>query len=272
MPEGSEGHWAGDFEHASITADNRESFNTDMAKFPTQADVVIGYRELQKSAGKPFEFPESMEGFKDDQARNHFTENANKLLGRTMPKDLEAFANTDFKAGLAEGAPVNEKFVGMIKQWAVDSNIPLETVGKLAAFYNGPLAAMAKESQDDAEIKRMEACNEALIVKLGSKEALAEKTELFRRAFINREGMDPDKAERIADAMVKGGLTQDPDLASIMLDTFAPMAAQSSSDSNNSNNNPPTAPIDPDIGSPSYVATGLSTAAEGEAWQARQNK
>lgn len=269
-------HWSQDFEHASITEDNREAFTTGMSKFPTQADAVIGYTELQKSAGKPFKLPESIDKLPDDQTRADFSDGVNKLIGRTIPKDMESFADVNFKDGLAEDAQVNEKFTGIIKQWAVDNKIPLETVSKLASFYNGPLAAhateaMAEQTQADT-IAKQTACQEALVNTFGSKEKVAEQSELFRRAILNFDGVKgTDKAEEIGDAMVKAGLTTNPELAKIMLKAFAPMAATSNNETNNgNNNNNKSANIDPDCGSPSELATGLCTAEEHEAWNARQ--
>ena len=44
-------HWAPDFEHPSITDENREAFETATSKFETQDDMTVGYYELQKTAG-----------------------------------------------------------------------------------------------------------------------------------------------------------------------------------------------------------------------------
>jgi hypothetical protein len=226
-------HWSQGFEHDSVTTDNQEAFRSANAKYATQADAIVGGYNASKAVGKPFEFPETMEGFKDDQARDQFTSNANKLLGRTMPKDLESFAEVDFKAGLGEEGQVNEAFTGLVKQWAIDNKIPLETVSKLTEFYNGPVSALAMETMADRDTVAFEAkataCNEALIADLGSIAEVEKQTELFKRAITGmatENGLDLEATNEVVQAMVDGGLTTNPKLAKLMLQAFSPMAAE----------------------------------------------
>lgn len=230
-----EGHWTETFEHESVTPETSEAFKTANAKYATEGDAIVGGYNAQKMAGKPFRVPEDMAKLPDDQSRADFTSQARRALGINIAKDVDGLKDVDFKAGLAEGAAYDENFVGIIKNWAVENGVDTTTLAKLAPLYNGPLTQYSveahKKATEAAELDRMTKCNEALIAMsdIGSKEKLAEESEFFRRAIIKLAG-SADDATEIADAMVAGGLTQNPKLAKIMLDHFAPLAKEGSSD------------------------------------------
>ncbi len=230
-----EGHWAETFEGDGVTTENREAFVSAMSKYPTEQAGMVGGFNAMKVTGKPFRVPEDMAKLPDDQSRSDFTSQARKALGINIPKDLDSLKDVDFKAGLAEGANYDENFVGIIKNWAVENSVDTATLAKLVPFYNGPLQKYATEAhaanKDAAELDRMTKCNEALIAMpdIGSKEKLAELTELFRRSIVNDPGVSADDATEIADAMVNGGLTQNPKLAKMLLDRFAPLAREGGS-------------------------------------------
>lgn len=261
-------------EHASITAENREAFTTHMAKFDSMEAAALDGMDLKKQMGAPFKFPESMDKLPDNASRSDFTSQAHKLLGINIAKDVDGLKDINFKAGLAEGAPFDENFVSLIKNWAVEHKVPMSTLEKLAPFYNGPLQEYAakanKEATDDAELARMTKCNDELIAMsdIGSKEKLDELSTQFRRAILDYPGVSADDAEEIADAMVNGGLTQNSKLTKIMLDQFCPLAAESGKEGGGKPGDT-TTPVNPDLGSPSQLATGLCTAAENEAWKKR---
>lgn len=231
-----EGHWTETFEHESVTPETSESFKTANAKYGTINDAVVGGYNAQKMAGKPFRVPEDMAKLPDDQSRADFTSQARRALGINIAKDVDGLKDVDFKAGLAEGANYDENFVGIIKNWAVEKGVDTATLAKLAPLYNGPLteysAKAHKEATDAAELARMTKCNEELIAMpdIGSKEKLAEMTELFRRGVVNHPSVSADDAVEIFDAMVDGGLTQNSKLSKIMLDVFGSLAKEGSSD------------------------------------------
>ena len=99
--EGNE-HWAPGFEHASVTADNREAFNTSMAKYASRDEAIVGSFNAQKAMGKPFRVPESLDKL-DDASRDDFRSQARNALGIRTPKTVEDLADFNFKEGLAEG-------------------------------------------------------------------------------------------------------------------------------------------------------------------------
>ncbi|KKL92410.1 hypothetical protein LCGC14_1884950, partial [marine sediment metagenome] len=250
------------------------AFSTHMEKFETMEHAALDGMALKKLTGAPFKFPESMDKLPDNASRSDFTSQAHKLLGINIPKDVESMKDLDFKAGLKEGAPVDENFISLIKNWAVENKVPISTLEKLAPFYNGPLTEYSAkahgEAKDAADLARMTACNEALIAlpEIGSQEKLDEQSKLFKRAIMNYPGVKADEADEIADAMVDGGLTQNPKLARILLAQFAPLAKESSVDGGGDPKGP-TVAVDPDLGCPAQMATGLCTSDEHAAWKKR---
>ncbi len=230
-----EGHWTEAFESDSITDENRAEFNTANAKYATEKDAIIGGYNAQKMAGKPFRVPEDMATLPDDQSRADFRSQANKALGHEFASDIAGLADLDLKVGSAEGTQTDEALANEFKQFVVDKNVPKALAQEMLGFYNGAMGkavAANKVSTEAAELDRMTKCNDALIAMpdIGTKEKLAEMSELFRRAFANNFGLSADEQVEVADAMVAGGLTQNPKLAKIMLDTFAPLAKEGSSD------------------------------------------
>ncbi len=230
----SDEHWSETFVHDSVTTDNRADFVSANSKYATMEDAAFGGFNAQKRAGKPFWFPESIDKLPDDASRSDFTTKARSLLGINIPKDVEALNDFNFKDGLAEGSKVDDNFVGLIKNWAVEKGVSTSELKKMVSFYNGPLTKHVTEIAAEMETQQFEAaakaCHEALVADpdFGSDEKVKEQSELFRRAILNKFGLSPDDAEEVADAMVKGGLTTNPKLAKIMLKAFAPMAAEGS--------------------------------------------
>ena len=229
-----EGHWTETFESDSITAENREAFNTANSKYPTMNDAIVGGYNAQQAVGKPFKFPESMDSLPDDTVRADFKAQANTLLGHEFAADIAGLADLNLKLGSAEGTQTDEALANEFKQFVIDKNVPKALAQEMLGFYNGAMGkavAANKVSADAAELDRMTKCNEALIAMpdIGSKEKLAELTELFRRSIVNDPSVSADDATEIADAMVNGGLTQNPKLAKMLLDRFAPLAREGGS-------------------------------------------
>ena len=254
-------HWAPDFEHPSITDENREAFETAASKFETQDDMTVGYYELQKTAGKPFKLPVALDKLPDDTSRAEFTAQAHKLLGISKTKDIAALADVNLKDGLPEGSPYNEEFANSFKQFVIDSNLNVNDMPKYAKFYNTAMAKFAADQKAKTESDAIAAaakCDEELIAhpSIGSKEKLLELSELFARAMKNHVGLTPDEVEELADGLALSKLTKNPVLARVMLNQFAPLAATATTE--RGDGTPKVAPVDPDEGSKTYVALGWS--------------
>ena len=152
---------------------------------------------------------------------------------------------------MAEGSEANEDFANSFKQFVVDNKIVKANAQKLLSFHNesqaAAMTAFAKKQEDD-RVATAEQVNKDLAVALGGDDKVKEMSELFKRTFttnkdfMQKMGIAPEKAEKIADAMVKGGLTRDPDLARIMLKTFAPLSAEGSNLSGEGGDPPPVIP------------------------------
>lgn len=273
MPEG---HWSEGFEHSSITDENREAFNTAASKFPTQNDMSIGYMELQKTTGKPFKMPESLDKLPDDASRGDFTAQAHKLLGIITAKDIKELVDVNLKDGLPDGSPYDEDFANSFKQFIIDEDLNVSDMPKYAKFFNTAMAKVVADQKAKAEsdaLAAAETTNKALIAhpSIGSKEKLLEQTELLKRAVKNNVGLTPEEVEEFADTLADTMLTKNPVMARVMLKILAPLAAEASSEGAGGGAAQKKGKVqDPDEGSPSYVALGFSTQAQAEEYKKRQ--
>ncbi len=259
-------HWTEDFEHAGITDENRGAFNTAMEKFPTPGDAAVGYMELQKSTGKPFKLPESVENLPDDATREDFVAQTRKLLGITHAKTVEDLADVNFKEGLADDAVVNEDMVAMLKKWAVDEGISKAAFAKMVKLYNGPLTDMSNASQSKAlSTKTAErdtavaSCNEATLKHFGTPEKLDEQYKMLTRAFKDNVGVTMDEAEDLSKFMSEREGATNPALRKMLLQFIAPLARESKAVGGGEGKQA-VEQKDPDEGSPTWIALGYSEA------------
>ncbi|MHC4387343.1 MAG: hypothetical protein ACYSX1_01915 [Planctomycetota bacterium] len=253
-------HWSDDFEHESITDENREAFNTAASKFATKDDMCVGYSELEKTAGKPFKLPKSLDKLPDDSIRADFTSQAHKLLGIEHAKDVEALADLDLKAGLAEGQEPDEVLATAFKEFVVKEKINKASAGKLVGFYNQAMAKARAARDAQADSDKLDAAtktNAALIEHFGSEEKYKEQSELFRRAIQNNAGLTPEEYTEFGDALVETGLNRHPVMARALLKLIAPLAATSSTEAGGEGSEP-AKQKDADEGSPTYKALGWS--------------
>lgn len=249
---GGNQHWSQEFASDSITADNREAFVSANSKYATESDAVMGGYNAQKAMGKPFRVPESMDSLPDDASREDFRSQARNALGLKVPKSVEDLSDFNFKDGLAEDAQVNEVFVGKIKEWAVESGMDSDSLQKMVSFYNGPMSQFAAEAATERDTAAFEAkaaaCNEALTADLGGVAEVEKQTELFKRAISGmaaKNGLDVEATNEVVQAMVDGGITTNPKLAKIMLQAFAPMAAEGGTFSGDGSGNGKTTQVTP---------------------------
>jgi hypothetical protein len=241
-------------EHAAITADNRVALQTHMDKFDSFEAAALDGMDLKSQMGKPYKFPESMDKLADDNVRSEFRAGANKLLGRTIPKDLESFADVNFKAGLADDAEVDDALIGVIKKWAVDEGVSTESVGKMTALFNGPMGeyfaakgetmntAADEKSKADHAIA-VKACNDSLTAHadFGTVEALDAKSVKLHTALKNNCKLSPEDANNVAEFLRDGEGATNPVLRKLMIDTFAPLATEGSTENGQHGDTPPAA-------------------------------
>ncbi len=225
-----DGHWSETFERDSITPENREAFVAQNRKYATQQDAVVGGYNASKITGKPFKMPESLDKLPDDASRSEFKAQARGVLGINIPKDVESMKDLNFKSGLAEGAVVNDDFVGLVKNWAVESGIDTATIEKLSAFYNGPLAKFAQEAsakaQEDKKVADAEKCDQSLIEHFKSEEKVKELSVLMNRAIIGNMGLSAEESAEFVDAMADSILTKNPVMARGMLNLLSSVSVE----------------------------------------------
>jgi len=229
-------HWTEEFEHESITDDNRESFIKAMSKYDSEEAAIIGGFNAMKEIGKPYKLPESLDKLPDDDTRANFRSQANKLLGIELADSVESLADIDFKAGIPEGSErqVDDNIANMLKKTAVEKKWPKSVIKDIIELYNGPLTKYVTEAQSarlatqkkDAADKT----NEALIAHFGSAEKVKEQSELLRRAIQNNAGLSAEEYEKVGDLMADSMLTKDPVMAKAMLTLLSPLSAESTSE------------------------------------------
>ena len=218
-------HWSETFDGEGVNADNREAFVSAMSKYTTEQAGMVGGFNAMKLSGKPFRFPESMDKLPDDTSRTDFTTKARGLLGINIPKDVESLKDLDFKTGLAEGATVDENFVSMVKDWAVEKGIPTAHLAEMAVFYNGPLSKYAKEAyaakQEADKLTNAEKCNTALLEHFKSEDKVKELTTLLHRTIVNKMDLSAEESAEFVDAMADSILTKNPVMARGMLNLLS---------------------------------------------------
>ena len=230
-----EDHWSQDFEHESITPDNREAFSTHMSKFDSPDDAIMDGYGLAQMKGKPGKLPDSMDVFADDASRDDFKSRARKLIGYESAADMAGLSDVNLLKGLPEGSKQDENFTNAFKQFAVDNKIPKSVMEPLAEFYNlASIKAMgdhqAQQAADFAAKKL--AVNEALAKHpdFGSAEKLEESSVLTHRALVNNLGLDTAEANEMAEFMRDREGATNPVLRRVLLKQLGSLAAESSND------------------------------------------
>lgn len=228
MPE-----WLDNFEHESVTDENREAFKTANQKYDTVEAAIVGGFNAQKLAGVPFKMPESMDKLPDDDSRADFTSQANKLLDITHVANIEDLADLDLKVGLAEGVEPDENLATMLKTLAVEKKWPKSFVQDIVAIWNGPLkeygAKASAEMQEKVALEQAQKGNEALLAHYnGDEKKLAADTELLRRVFKNQAGLNAEEYESIAEELVDSKWNTHPVISKALMNLLPKFAKEGS--------------------------------------------
>ncbi len=252
-------HWSDNFEHTSITDENRGEFATAMGKYENANDAVVGGFNAQKLAGKPFKFPESMDKLPDDASRTDFTSKAKGLLGIKTAKDVAELAELNMKMDIAEGSEPDENLTTMLKSFVVENEIDTGVAQKFVGFHNRIMKAAKEQFATAEEEKKTQAAtatNEALIAHFKTEAEVAKQSELMRRAFQNKAGLNAEEFEKVGDALADSVFTKNPILARAILTLVSPLAAEGTTDGGGGGGGGGDPPKDPDEGSPTYKALG----------------
>jgi len=227
-------NWTDEFEHESlVTPESQEAFKKAMGKYDSQKSAIMGGFEAMKAVGKPYKLPESLDKLPDDNIRGEFTAQAHKLLGIETAANIEGLAELDMKAGQAEGASFDENLANDFKAFVVEKKINKANAQEMVGFYNQMMAKARIALTAKTETDKLDAAtktNEALIAHFGSKEKVAEQSELLRRAIQN-SGITPEEYEEVGEELANSMLTKNPVMARVMLTLLAPLAAEGTTES-----------------------------------------
>ena len=230
--------WTDGFEADGLTEENREAFNTHMAKFPTQAAAVMDGYGLAKQKGVAFKLPDSIEKLPDDASRATMLAQINKLYGREIPADLDGLADLDMKSGsTAEGEMYDETLAKTFKEWVVSEKIEKSVAQKAIKFHNEAMAlartafaAKTEEATKKDAVDRLAAvtaCNDSLVTTFGSKEKLEEQTVRMHRAILNNTGCNADEAADVAEFLKEREGATNATIRRILISNLAPLATES---------------------------------------------
>jgi len=248
-------HWTQEFNHVSVTDDNRGAFNTAMSKYNSVDDAIIGGFEAQKMAGKPFKLPESIDKL-DETSRTEFTSQAHKLFNIRKAANIDDLKDVNLKDGLPEGSPYDENFALAYKQFVVDEKMNTSDMPKNAKFFNSIMGKMKADAATKAEsdnLAKAKACDEALIADpdIGSKENLVVMSERFARALKNECGLDADGVEEVADALAESPyLTKNHKLSKILMQKIGALATEAESQGGGAPSKEKEKPKSPHVGTP----------------------
>ncbi len=228
MPE-----WTNEFEHASITPENKDAFNTAMGKYETIDDAVVGGFNAQKLAGKPFKMPESMDKLPDDAARGEFTSQAQKLLGIERVKDVEGLSDMNMKVGQAEGAAFDENLANSFKAFVVENAVNKADAQKMVGFYNTAMGEATKAAAAKTEGDKLDAakaCNEKLVEYYHGQDKVDNLSILLHRAIKDHMGLTAEESAEFANAMADSILTKNHVMAKGLLNIITPLVKEGSTD------------------------------------------
>ena len=266
-------------QHDAITTENRAGLATHMEKFDSFEAAALDGMSLKSQMGKPFRMPKSFDGM-DDAGKADFNTQVDTLRGVTRVKSIDDLKALDLKLGSKNDTPADEGMAGLLKDYAVKNNLSVKAVQNLIEFNNGPLGDHVAKIQEanaekalETDLAARKAVNDALVSDpdFGTQDKVDEQSKLFNRAISEKLGMSADELTEAKLDLGNSPWVENPKLAKLLLQTFAPMATESSLDTNNAHKpGGNTAVVDPDLGCPSQLATGLCTPEENAAWNARQ--
>ena len=196
-----DGHWLNDKPGEIYTPEVQKA----LLKYKTEDEAILGGFNAQKSMGKPYKLPESLDKL-DEKSREEFNGSLAKLRG--VPSDIKELEDLDMAVGLPEGQEPDQNLAAQFKQFVLDSKTLSKADAQAGIKWLNTSAAEAQKrylAQQEAEyLKQSEATNAELErpERLGSADNVAKTSELIKRMFMNLKGMTPEKHEAIAKYMV----------------------------------------------------------------------
>jgi hypothetical protein len=189
-------------ERENLTPEVKES----LSKFDSEDAALTGYYELQKSAGKPFKLPKSMDKLPDDETRSKFTAQARELLEiEDGIKSADDVKDVNFAEDLADARVVNEEFKKNLIDFAIEKKMPKSLLAALVKFENQQFTKHDTAQTNAIEAAKTEAENkvsEALGTLYGGDAGIKRNNENVRKMLTNNAGLDSVDGEA-ASALVE---------------------------------------------------------------------
>ncbi|KKL60829.1 hypothetical protein LCGC14_2201440 [marine sediment metagenome] len=174
-------------------------------KFETEDDAIIGYVELQKSAGKPFKLPKTMDAvdhWPDQRDKDAFNEGIKKLRGGVQSED--DLKDVDFGKGLADSRNVNEDMKKVVMAYAVKHNMSKEAIEELILSNNQIFTQQTNAISKLAETAKTEATKavaDELNTLFGGETGVKRNRENVYRMFTNHAGLSADESKAVLDQL-----------------------------------------------------------------------
>jgi hypothetical protein len=185
------------------------------AKYGSEADALKGGYEAIKTVGKKLEnvIQKPAKDAKEEDIAT-YKKNLYKELGGVEKED--DLADVNFSAGLPEGEKMDDNLMASYKKFVVDNHTPKEIVQKNVEFYNNAILAM-KQNYEQGILNEATKTNEELVKFFGSKEKVAENSELVKRMFKDGLNLTETEYEQVGTELTDTGFIRKSILARCLM-------------------------------------------------------
>ena len=185
--------WTDDLTHEKLTTPEAK---TNLSKFETQDDAHIAYLELQKTAGKPYKLPKSLdavEKWPDENDKKAFREGLDGLFkaSNIRPEGIKSedeLDDIDFAKGYADARTENKEMTAALKKYAVEKKWPKYIVAELIDFIN-PFNQQLKNTVAKDLAAEADKVKESLVVLYGDEDSVNKNYDAVRKLIQNHCGL-----------------------------------------------------------------------------------
>ena len=195
-------HWTDEVKHQDLQTPEAKAI---LGKFNTADDAHLGYIQLQRSAGKPFKLPDSLDKLPDDATRADFTGRIGKLMGAV--ENDESMADVNFADGLPDANMVNADLVTAFKAFAIANNLPKSTVAAMVKF-NNQFAVKDRQTKDQTAVDIATKVNGELLPMFGGEDGIKKHNENVKRMFQNHGGLTDEEFQAVVPGLIESGITK----------------------------------------------------------------
>jgi len=185
------------------------------AKYESEADAIKGGYEAIKIVGKKLEnvIQKPAKDAKEEDIVAYKKNLYKELGGIEKEEDL---SDVNFAAGLPEGEKMDNNLIASYKKFLVDNHTPKEIVQKNVEFYNNAILAI-KQNYEQGILNEAAKTNDELVAFFGSKEKVAENSELVKRMFKNNLGLTEAEYEQVGTELADTGFIRKSVLARCLM-------------------------------------------------------